>query len=131
MSNKDVQKKEQAVPHNVERINDKPVFVPAVDIIEDDNGFRIIADIPGANKDSINVKFEKDILTIQAECLDDESKGETVYSEYQTGNYERTFRVTDDIDAEKIEANYSKGVLTLTLPKAASVKPRKIQVKAE
>lgn len=131
MSNKDVQKKESAVPHNVERINEKPVFVPAVDIIEDDNGFKIIADLPGADKNSINVKFEKDILTIQAECDDDETKGELVYSEYKSGNYERTFRVTEDIDADKIEAKYDKGVLTLTLPKAASVKPRKIQIKTE
>ena len=131
MSNKDVQKKESAVPHNVERINEKSVFVPSVDIIEDDNQFKIIADIPGANKDSINVKFEKDILTIQAECPDDGAAGELVYSEYNSGNYERTFRVTEDIDAEKIEANYSKGVLTLTLPKAPSVKPRKIQIKTE
>jgi len=130
MSNKDVQKKETAVPHNVERINDQPVFIPTVDIVENDNCFKIIADIPGADKNSIDVKFEKNILTIRAECVED-NKGELVYSEYKTGNYERSFTVSDEIDSEKIEAKYDKGVLTLILPKAASVKPRKIEVKAE
>jgi len=130
MSNKDVQKKETAVPHNVERINDQPVFIPTVDIVENDNCFKIIADIPGTDKNSIDVKFEKNILTIRAECVDD-SKGELVYSEYKTGNYERSFTVSDEIDSKKIEAKYDKGVLTLILPKAASVKPRKIEVKAE
>lgn len=130
MSNKDIQKKETAVPHNVERINDQPVFVPAVDIIENDNCFKIIADIPGADKNSIDVKFEKNILTIKAECRED-NKTEIVYSEYKTGNYERSFTVSDEIDSEKIEAKYDKGALTLILPKAASVKPRRIEVKAE
>jgi len=130
MSNKDVQKKETAVPHNVERINDQPVFIPTVDIIENDNCFKIIADIPGADKNSIDIKFEKNILTIRAECIEN-NKGEVVYSEYKTGNYERSFTVSDEIDSKKIEAKYDKGVLTLILPKAASVKPRKIEVKAE
>ena len=130
MSNKDVQKKETAVPHNVERINDQPVFIPTVDIVENDNCFKIIADIPGTDKNSIDVKFEKNILTIRAECVEDD-KGKLVYSEYKTGNYERSFTVSDEIDSKKIEAKYDKGVLTLILLKAASVKPRKIEVKAE
>ncbi|RLD10508.1 MAG: Hsp20/alpha crystallin family protein [Chlamydiae bacterium] len=131
MSNKDIQKKETAVPHSVERINDQPVFIPAVDIIEDNNCFKIIADIPGTDKNSIDVKFEKNILTIRAECPEDSYKGELVYSEYKTGNYERSFSVSDEIDSKKIEAKYDKGVLTLILPKAASVKPRTIEVKSE
>ncbi len=130
MNNKDIQKKETATPHAVERINDQPVYIPAVDIIENDNCFKIIADIPGADKNSIDVKFKKNILTIRAECREDD-KGDLVYSEYKTGSYERSFTVSDDIDSEKIEAKYDKGALTLILPKAASVKPRIIEVKAE
>ncbi|RLD08235.1 MAG: Hsp20/alpha crystallin family protein [Chlamydiae bacterium] len=131
MSNKNIQKKETAVPHSVERINDQPVFIPAVDIIEDNNFFKIISDIPGADKNSIDVKFEKNVLTIRAESLEDNYKGELVYGEYTTGNYERSFSVSDEIDSEKIEAKYDKGVLTLILPKAASIKPRTIEVKTE
>ncbi len=126
---KDVQKQTAATPGAVERTHAWPTFVPAVDIVEHKDAFELHADIPGAEPGSINVNFEQGVLTIHAGRAVDEQGGETVYAEFEPGEYERSFTVSDQIDAGKIAAQYRNGVLILTLPKVEAAKPKKIDVK--
>ncbi len=105
-------------------------YRPSVDIVERADELVVLADVPGATGDDIDVDFEDGNLTIHAKVKSrqDEST-EYLVREYGVGDYYRTFRVSEAIDAAKITAEYADGVLTLHLPKAESTKPRKIDVK--
>lgn len=106
-------------------------YRPHVDILEKADELVVLADVPGASGDSIDIDFEDGELTIYAkvEPRQDET-AEFLTREYGIGDFHRTFRVSEAIDASSISAEYSEGVLTLHLPKAASAKPRKIAVKS-
>jgi HSP20 family protein len=106
-------------------------YRPNVDIVEQNDELLVVADVPGAKSDSIDIKFEDGTLEIQAAVAsrspDDE---ECLLREYNIGDYYRSFQVSEAIDASKISAQYADGVLTLRLPKAEALKPRKIAVAA-
>jgi len=75
--------------------------------------------------------LKKNILTISGRVEDGKIKDYTlVFSEYEVGDYERTFTLSDEIDREKIKATVKQGVLRLELPKAEKVKPKKIAIQA-
>jgi HSP20 family molecular chaperone IbpA len=103
-------------------------FRPDVDIAETPEAFVITADVPGAKAEGVDVRVERGVLTLRAEVQPRERGGRALLREYGVGSYERTFRVGDGIDAEAISAVLKDGVLTLTLPKARSVRPRSIKV---
>lgn len=105
-------------------------FRPNVDILERADELLIHADMPGASSDSIDVDFEDGLLTISAEVAPREENRDYLVREYEIGDYRRTFRVSEAIDASQITAEYKDGVLTLRLPKSANVKARKISVTA-
>jgi HSP20 family molecular chaperone IbpA len=87
--------------------------------------------MPGVNEKQMNVDLDKDVLTIRGEVtLEDSSGHELTYSDHRPADFQRSFRLSDEIDTEKIEASLKNGVLRLYLPKAAVAKPRKILVKA-
>jgi HSP20 family molecular chaperone IbpA len=128
----EVQKEEVMPAEDTERTRETQVFVPHTDIYETDDEIIVLADVPGANQDSIDVMLEKNVLTINAFIEPPEMEGYSlVFGEYGVGDYERRFTLSDEIDREKIEATVSDGVLRLTLPKAGMAKTRKIAVKAE
>ncbi len=107
-------------------------YRPHVDILEQPDELLVLADVPGAKGDRIDVKFEDGTLTIHAEVQPrQEENHEFLLREYGVGDYWRTFRISEAIDASKITAGYADGVLTLHLPKAEALKPRKISVRAE
>ena len=127
----DIQKKEAQEVKTIERTRAVKVFVPAVDIIETDKDIQVFADMPGVNKDSIDITLEKDVLTIQGNAESFSPQGyDLAYVEYEYGDYQRSFTLTENIDQEKIEAKYSDGVLELRLPKMEPVKPIKISIKS-
>ncbi|MGV8056945.1 MAG: Hsp20/alpha crystallin family protein [Smithellaceae bacterium] len=129
MSEKDLHKTENATA--TERIRNIKTFVPRVDIYETKDALFLIADMPGTDEKSVDVELEKNILTITGRVNIDEAKDKSiVYSEYEIGDYERTFTLSDEIDREKIFATVKSGVLRLELPKAEKVKPKKIAIKA-
>lgn len=97
-------------------------YVPAVDITEGEAGYTIFADVPGANKDSVNVTYENGVVTIKAQSVAAANDAEHIRREFRFANYERAFRVSDDVDAEKISAEIANGVLQVTLPRKASSK---------
>lgn len=104
-------------------------FMPAVDIVESAHDFTLTADVPGAIADQIDVQFEDGELRIHAPAARRQSAEQRyLLQEYGVGDYRRAFRLGTDVDAAKIEARYSDGVLTLKLPKVEAVKPRKVTV---
>lgn len=129
MAEKDVHKTENAAA--TERIRNVKTFVPRVDIYETKDALFLIADMPGIDEKSVDVELEKNILTIIGRVNIDDSKDKSiVYSEYEVGDYERTFSLSDEIDRDKIYATVKNGVLRLELPKAEKAKPKKIAIKA-
>ena len=119
----EVQKKEMANPDEKERTRDRRVFVPHTDIYENENEIVIVADIPGCSEQSIDITLEKNILKIDGYVEPAAPEDHRLfYSEYATGDYQRTFALSDEIDREHIEAAVRDGVLRLTLPKAGPAK---------
>jgi HSP20 family protein len=119
-------------PALAERTRDGYCFRPNVDIVEQNDELLVVADVPGAKSDTIDVKFEDGTLEIEAAVEPRQSDGRgCLLHEYNVGDYYRSFQVSEAIDASKISAQYADGVLTLRLPKAEAVKPRKIAVAAK
>lgn len=106
--------------------------LPAVDIFEDDAGVTIMADLPGVSKERLGVRVDGDNLVIEgaAEAGDLTSSGdmEIIYGEVLNPFYRRSFTLSRDLDAGRIEANLNHGVLKLVIPKAEAAKPRRIEV---
>jgi HSP20 family protein len=107
---------------------------PAVDIVEGDKAYEISAELPGMDEKSIEVKLTNEGLTIKGEKHEEkeEKKKDFYLQERRFGSFERSFRLPEGVDTEKVEANFKKGVLTVTLPKtpAAQQAEKKIAVKA-
>ena len=127
---KNIVKTETKDVNKVERTRSGRIFTPPTDILESENEIILRADMPGSDQKSIDVKLEDNQLTIEA-CLCETLPGnmDTVYAEYEAGDYYRAFSISDVIDRDKISANYSDGVLTLTLPKIEKAKAKRIQIK--
>jgi HSP20 family protein len=103
---------------------------PRADVLETDDEFLLLADMPGVTADNLDVRFENGELTLHGRRPAEHGDGRTrALWEYEVTNYFRTFRLTDHIAADRIEAEMKNGVLTLHLPKAEAVKPRRIAVK--
>ena len=119
---REVQSKEEAtVPSRV--------FLPTTDIFETDQALAVVMEMPGVNKDKVEINLEDGVLTIEGKI--DFSKYQDlqpVYTEYNIGNYRRSFTLPETIDQEKIKAEMSDGVLMLSLAKAEKAKPRKIAI---
>jgi HSP20 family protein len=104
-------------------------YMPATDIVEDENQLLVYMDMPGVSKDKISVKLEKNILRIEGQ-IDMKAYADLkpLYTEYNVGNYTRQFELSNTIDQSKIEAKMDSGVLSLVLPKVPEAQPRTIQI---
>ena len=122
----DLQKQE----HKEERTVAGRFFIPQTDIVENKESLVITMDLPGVKKEDVNVKLENNILEIEGR-IDYAlyEKLNPVYTEYNIGNYARSFTVSNAVDTSNIEAVLKEGVLSLTLLKAPEAKPRQISVK--
>lgn len=107
-------------------------LIPRVDILETPEEMLLLADVPGAGPQSIDIDYEKGVLTIQAAAAPRQPAGDQrwLLREYGVGNFVRRFEVGEGIDAQQISAEVSNGVLTVHLPKLASLRSRKIAVRA-
>ena len=107
-------------------------YAPLVDIYEDADGMTVmIAELPGAKNESIDIQVDKGVLTISADGQReeyDDSYGRT-YTGFATGQFFGAFALSDEVDREKIEATFNDGLLILKLPRAASAKTRRIEIK--
>jgi HSP20 family protein len=107
----------------------KPMYLtPAANIFENKDGYLLQAEMPGVSKDGLEITIENNELVITGRRSADELNAELVYRESRPLDYRRVFDLDPSIDLEKITAKIEQGVLTLTLPKAERVKPRKITV---
>lgn len=105
-------------------------WVPAVDIFEEADAIRIVAEIPGVNVKDVNISLEGNLLTIHGTKQQEaEEKTERVHRYERTyGTFERSFTLPASVEPNDIKANYDNGVLTITLPKSERAKPRQIAV---
>ena len=128
----EVQKQEEAPADEMERTRSRRTFVPRADIFETDKEILVLADIPGANEKTVDITLEKNVLSITAFVEPTVPSGfEIAYAEYEEGDYQRSFRLSDEIDRDKIEAVVNSGVLRLRLPKAQEAKAKKIAIKSK
>jgi HSP20 family molecular chaperone IbpA len=112
----------------IETVQQREAVAPAVDVYENSDELLLLVDVPGATNEGIDVQLDKGQLTILAK-RNEEGSGALLTAEYRTSDYLRAFSVPQGIDPSKIDAQLSGGVLRLRLPKADSVKPRRIEVK--
>ena len=105
-------------------------WLPAVDIFEDKDALKIVAEVPGVNPDDVKISLENNVLSIRGEKKQvAEEQTERVHRYERTyGAFERAFTLPATIDAERIQATYSDGVLAVTLPKVELARPREIPV---
>ena len=106
------------------------VFLPVADIYETQNALSVILEMPGVEKNNVEIRVEDDVLNVKGQL--DLSKYQgllPLYTEYNVGHYARSFQLSSKIDQNKISAELKDGVLSLTLPKVDEAKPRAIQVK--
>jgi len=105
-------------------------WMPPVDISENENELVVKADVPDVKFEDIQVNLENNTLTLKGERKFEKASDKGGYHriERSYGGFERSFTVPNTVDAEHVKADYNNGVLTVTLPKKESAKPRKINV---
>lgn len=109
--------------------NQDATFIPRFDVWEGDDELVLYGDLPGVDSDHLSIEFENRQLTIHGTVNRWHEDDGSLYSEYQIGDFHRTFTIGESINADNIRADLKDGVLTLRLPKVEEAKPRKIEVK--
>lgn len=114
-----------------ERTRGGRCYLPTVDILENGEKYLVIADVPGATADSIDVSYERGLLTIHARVAERKpaEHATCLLREYGVGDFYRSFQIGEGIDANRIQADVADGVLTLHLPKSEAARTRKITVR--
>jgi HSP20 family protein len=108
----------------------EPALLPPVDVIEDSTGITLYADLPGVPRDKLSLRVEGDTLSIEAEAAFTVPEGmQASHAEVQLARYRRAFALSKELDADKVAAELSQGVLRVRIPKAEHAQPRKIAVK--
>ncbi len=103
--------------------------MPTADIYETPAALNVILEMPGVEKGNVDVRIEDGVLNVAGRLDLTKYKGlQPLYTEYNIGNYSRSFRLSNKINQDKIGAELKDGILSLTLPKVEVAKPRTIQV---
>lgn len=106
---------------------------PAVDVREDDDNYLVEVELPGLSEKDVEVKVENGVLTIASRK--DESREEKdegyIWKERRHYSFSRSFSLPDNVDVEKINANFKNGLLDIAVPKAPAAKPKLIEVKSK
>jgi HSP20 family molecular chaperone IbpA len=139
MTDTQVMKKEERLPETrqeaaVQKIQapeTDTIYVPEVDICEDHERVRLVANMPGVDQKSVTVAVEKGVLTIEGQAHVDVPAGcKLVGQEFGVGRFRRDFTLSDAVAIEGVKARVQQGVLEVTLPKREEVKTRKIKIEA-
>lgn len=105
-------------------------FLPTADIFETEDALTVVLEMPGVDRNNIDVNVENGVLMIEGRIDFSKYEGlQPIYSEYNIGPFRRSFRISSRIDQDKIRAEMRDGIITLTLPKAEEAKPRRIEVR--
>lgn len=106
-------------------------LLPPVDIVEDETGITLIADLPGVARDRLDVKVESGHLLIEGDiAVDSPADLNIMYAEVRGGSYRRSFALSNELDPAKVEANLKDGVLVIRIPRTEQARPRRIEVRA-
>ena len=105
-------------------------FAPPVDVYEDEHSVTLKIEVPGIDEKDVDVRIENNVLTVHGERKFEKDEKEQNYRrvERQYGSFTRTFTLPTTIDAEKVTANYDRGVLHVRLAKKAEAKPKQIKI---
>ncbi|MFG6415828.1 Hsp20/alpha crystallin family protein [Roseateles sp. DC23W] len=123
-------KQQPAVEPSGDRANERAAS-PAVDVLEDETGITLLADMPGVSRDNLDLRVEGDALHIEG-CVQAPTPAglEAIYAELRVPRYRRSFTLSRELDTARIDANLKDGVLTLRIPKQVHAQPRRITVNA-
>ena len=117
----------EVAPRTEERHS--PALMPPIDVLEDETGITLFADLPGVPRDRLTVRLDGDGLLIEGEIAVETPEGTTpAYTEIQTPRFRRAFTLSRELDTTKSDAVFKDGVLKLRIPKAEHAQPRRIQV---
>ena len=105
------------------------VFLPVTDIFETDQALTVVMEMPGVDRNNVDVRVENDVLTVEGRLDFSKYEGlQPLYTEYNVGNYARSFHISSKVDQDRISAELNDGIMNLVLPKAERAKPRRIKV---
>ena len=105
-------------------------FVPSTDIYEGEEALTMVMEMPGVEREDVNVQLENNVLRVEGRIDFSKYEGlEPVYAEYNVGHFTRAFTLSNKIDQEGISAELADGVLTLTLKKSKAALPRRIDIR--
>jgi len=132
MSN-DIETSRAAVPNaNAQKERSRyseAALTPPVDVIEDESGITLYADLPGVSRDKLNLQVEAATLTIEAESALAIPEGlKTSHTEVGLGRFRRVFTLSNELDTQNVTAELAQGVLKLRIPKAAHAQPRRVDI---
>lgn len=109
---------------------DTPTILPRVDVLEDETGITLLADLPGVPRDALDIHVEGDSLTIEGAVAAVTPGGmEPTYAEVRVPRYRRSFTLSRELDGGRIEAQLKDGVLRLRIPKQEHAQPRRVSIK--
>lgn len=104
---------------------------PPVDIFEDADGITLHLDMPGVSRDRVKIDADRQTLSIEGAIQIPMAEGmEAIYAEVHSTQYRRSFTLSGELDAERVDATLNDGVLTVRIPRRAELRPRKIEVRA-
>lgn len=107
-------------------------WAPVVDILETENDLMVRAELPGMNRDDIDIEVTSESLTIRGERrFDEATRDRYIRIERPYGPFQRSFSIGVPVQPDKVKASYKDGVLEVSIPKAEEVKPKKIKINAE
>lgn len=129
MAERDISVRRETAPAGREEMRAAESYIrPTVDIFETDENITLVADMPGVEKEHLNVNLERGILTVQG-TVKPVDRGERLFREFSLASYYRQFQLPDVVDSGKTTAEFKDGVLTLTMPKSEAAKPKRIEIR--
>jgi HSP20 family protein len=125
-----ITKKEAAEVTGPEATRGGVYYTPRVDIYETADEVVLLGDLPGAQPQDLDIRFDKGELSLHGKVPPRQAPAEYLLEEYGVGDFYRSFTISPEVDPGKIAAEFRDGVLTVHLPKQEKVRPRRIAVKA-
>ena len=127
----DVRRDERQAPNRQDqRRQEAPTMIPRVDVLEDETGITLLADLPGVSRESLEIHVEGESLTIEGTVTAATPEAmEAAYAEVRVPRYRRSFTLSRELDGGRIEAQLKDGVLRLRIPKQEHAQPRRVSIK--
>jgi len=122
---------ERNTRHEEDR-DEPPALVPPVDVLEDESGITVYADLPGVPKEKLDVRIDGEALFIEGEMALEMPRGmEATHLEVSLPRYRRVFTLSKDLDPERMQAELRNGVLKINIQKADRARPRRVEIRGD